>query len=153
MLETKKVGKFNLAASIVLMVTGLLMFFGEWLSFALYQNTAPEGSATIGLGFAVVIIYGLIFGCVVLAMGILNLVCSIMQMKKEGLKAAKVMTIISPIAHLVSVGCLIFWAVLMFSLYMSGIILKVIYIGAIALALVAAIRCFCALGKAKKTNE
>ena len=152
MLETKKVGKFNLAASIVLMVTGLLMFFGEWLSYAIYVNNLPEQNME-GLGILLIVVYGLIFGCIVLAMGILNLVCSIMQMKKEGLKAAKVMTIISPIAHLVSVGCLIFWAVLMFSLYMSGIILKVIYIGAIALALVAAIRCFCALGKAKKTNE
>ena len=152
MLETKKVGKFNLAASIVLMVTGLLMFFGEWLSYTIYVNSLPEQNGE-GLGIVLIVVYGLIFGCVVLAMGILNLVCSIMQMKKEGLKAAKVMTIISPIAHLVSVGCLIFWAILMFDLYMSGIILKVIYIGAIALALVAAIRCFCALSKAKKTNE
>lgn len=152
MLETKKVGKFNLAASIVLMVTGLLMFFGEWLSYTIYVNSLPEQNME-GLGILLIVVYGLIFGCIVLAMGILNLVCSIMQMKKEGLKVAKVMTIISPIAHLVSVGCLIFWAILMFDLYMSGIILKVIYIGAIALALVAAIRCFCALGKAKKTNE
>ena len=152
MLETKKVGKFNLAASIVLMVTGLLMFFGEWLSYTIYVNSLPEQYGE-GFGIILIVVYGLIFGCIVLAMGILNLVCSIMQMKKEGLKVAKVMTIISPIAHLVSVGCLIFWAILMFDLYMSGIILKVIYIGAIALALVAAIRCFCALGKAKKTNE
>lgn len=152
MLETKKVGKFNLAASIVLMVTGLLMFFGEWLSYAIYVNNLPNENGE-GWGIVLIVVYGLIFGCIVLAMGILNLVCSIMQMKKEGLKVAKVMTIISPIAHLVSVGCLIFWSILMFSLYMSGIILKVIYIGAIALALVAAIRCFCALGKAKKTNE
>lgn len=77
MLETKKVGKFNLAASIVLMVTGLLMFFGEWLSYSIYVNSLPEQNGE-GLGILLIVVYGLIFGCIVLAMGILNLVCSIM---------------------------------------------------------------------------
>lgn len=123
----KIIGTWNLCVAIAFFVLILVATFGEALLFKAYIDSLEEKSLE-GLGILVVIIYGVALGILLLVSGVLALVAAIGLYKCTTRRKANTYAVVGIVGKILGGAGLLFYAIIMFSLYPYGIPLKILYV-------------------------
>ena len=94
MTKTKKrIGRFNIALGIVFIVCWVLVGLGERFAFTAYQAKHPDWSGSLDAA-VIIIIYGILGGLSLVALGIFILVFGIITLNARHEKITKSFTIV-----------------------------------------------------------
>lgn len=125
MTNKRKLGTRNLLFGILFVLSALLVFFGEIISFTAYINNLQEQNSWEGLGIIVIIIFGLFAGIALLICATLQFVSA--GILRAGKRNGKGIAITGAVFKFIAVVILGVYCALMFS-YPAGYLLKTLYI-------------------------